>query len=102
MTERDRIMNSLARELEQDLLHRYGPIIGQDDLRQALGYSSSDAFRQALARRVLPVPVFAIAHRRGKFALAKDVAQWLAQLRHRAQGVESTGAEQTQLRVSLR
>jgi hypothetical protein len=39
----------------------------------------------------LPVPVFAIAHRRGKFALCKDVAQWLAQLRHHAQGVESAG-----------
>ncbi len=84
MTNRDEHLDPLAQLLEQDLLHRYGPVIGQADLCKALGYKSADAFRQALARGVLPVPVFAIAHRRGKFALAKDIAQWIAQLRHQA------------------
>lgn len=84
MTNRDVPNDSLTQMLEQDLLHRYGPVIGQDDLRQALGYTSADAFRQALSRGVLPVPVFVIAHRRGKFALAKDIAQWLANLRQEA------------------
>ncbi|WP_295381043.1 hypothetical protein [uncultured Stenotrophomonas sp.] len=84
MTNRDVPIDPLAQMLEQDLLHRYGPVIGQDDLRQALGYASADAFRQAISRGVLPVPVFVIAHRRGKFALAKDIAQWLANLRHQA------------------
>jgi len=84
MTSRDEISDPLAHSLEQDLLHRYGPVIGQDDLRQALGYTSLDAFRQALSRGLLPVPVFPIPHRRGKYALAKDIACWLAQLRLRA------------------
>lgn len=84
MTSRDEISDPLVHSLEQDLLHRYGPVIGHDDLRQALGYASLDAFRQALSRGLLPVPVFPIPHRRGKFALAKDIASWLASLRHQA------------------
>lgn len=84
MTCRDEITDPLAHSLEQDLLHRYGPVVGQDDLRQALGYASLDAFRQALSRGLLPVPVFPIPHRRGKYALVKDIASWLAQLRYQA------------------
>ncbi|OZB58784.1 MAG: hypothetical protein B7X31_13230 [Thiomonas sp. 13-66-29] len=88
MTTRDDVLDAspavatLVQALESDLLRRYGPLIGHDDLRQALGYPTMDAFRQALSRRQLPVPVFAMPHRRGKYALAKDVAHWLARLRH--------------------
>ncbi len=82
----------LAHVLEQDLLQRYGPVIGQDDLRQALGYASLDAFRQALSRGLLPVLVFPIPHRRGKYALAKDIASWLARLR--VQAVQSSGGRE--------
>ena len=32
----------------------------------------------------MPVVVFDVAHRRGKFAMAKDVAIWLARLRQAA------------------
>jgi len=71
----------LAQILEKDLLQQYGPLIGNDALRSALGYPSQDAFRQALARGRLPVPVFALPKRRGKFALVKDVAAWLARCR---------------------
>lgn len=74
-------VEGLARSLEQDLLQRYGPMIGQDDLRQALGYASLAAFRQAYCRGQVPVPVFAISHRRGKYALVKDLALWLASMR---------------------
>lgn len=81
----------LANEFEQGLLQRYGPVVGQDELRQALGYSSQDAFRQALARGRLPVPVFSIAGRRGKYALSKDIALWLAQLRHAAMSGQAAG-----------
>lgn len=84
MTDRDQPTDSLAIALQQDLLQLYGPVIGQDDLRRALGYASLGGFRQALARGVLPVPVFAIPHRRGKYALTKDVAWWLAALRRQA------------------
>ena len=76
---------SLADLLERDLLTRHGsPLLGGDDLRSALGYPSVEALRQAISRGTVPVPVFDVAHRRGKFALTKDVATWLAQLRQAA------------------
>lgn len=70
---------TLADALERDLLWRYGPLVGNEHLAQALGFPNHHAFRQALMRKQIPVPVFEIAHRRGRFALAKDIARWLAQ-----------------------
>ncbi|MRW94946.1 hypothetical protein GJ699_33865 [Duganella sp. FT80W] len=70
--------------LTQQLMLRYGPIIGNEDLCQALGYSSREAFRQALARRDIPIPVFDIEKRRGKYALIGDVAKWLVEQRSRS------------------
>lgn len=72
---------ALAHALEHDLFERHGPLIADDALRLALGYRSMEAFRQAMVRRTVPVPVFALANRRGKYALVKDVAWWLAELR---------------------
>ena len=75
----------MAELLERDLLARYNaPLLGGDDLRSALGYPSAEALRQAISRGTVPVPVFAVEHRRGKFALVKDVAAWLATLRQGA------------------
>lgn len=71
------VEQQLAEALERDLFNRHGPMIGQQHLWQALGYSSIDAFRQAEARQTLPVRVFPLERRRGKFALVKDVALWL-------------------------
>lgn len=74
----------LAQLLEHGLMQRYGPLIANDDLRQALGYPSKEAFRQALVRKSVPVPVMDFENRRGKFALTVDVASWLAAQRERA------------------
>lgn len=69
----------LAKALEKDLLEMYGsPILSGDDLRKALGYPSLAAYRQALVRKTVPVTIFPIKHRRGKHALVKDIAFWLA------------------------
>ncbi|MRV70691.1 hypothetical protein GJ700_03035 [Duganella sp. FT92W] len=67
-----------ATQLEQDLLQLHGPMMTGDCLRKALGYPSSAAFRQAIVRNTIPVPIFNIEKRRGKFALTKEVAQWVA------------------------
>ena len=67
--------------LERDLLDKYGPLMASDDLRGALGYPTMEAFRQALSRRTVPIPVFPLEKRRGKYALTKDVAAWLAMQR---------------------
>ncbi len=55
-----------------------------ESLRIALGYPSKESFRQAFVRKTTPIPVFTIERRRGKFALTKDVAAWLASQRDRA------------------
>ena len=71
----------LLMELEAELTERYGPLLSGKTLRAILAFPSQAAFRQAAARNLLPVPVFCIEHRRGKFALVKDVAVWLVQRR---------------------
>lgn len=73
-------------EMEQaiaaDLAARHGPLIGGADLWRSLGYPSAEAFRQAARRKRLPVPVFPVPQRRGKFALTFDIARWLTQIRY--------------------
>lgn len=75
----------LAALLERDLTQLHGPMMTGEVLRIALGYPSKDAFRQAIARKTIPIPIFSIEHRRGKFALTKDVAKWIAMQRERAE-----------------
>lgn len=74
----------MAVVLERELTSQHGPMMTGESLRIALGYPSKEAFRQAFVRKTTPIPVFAIEHRRGKFALTKDVAIWLATKRARA------------------
>ena len=70
-------------ELEAQLTGVYGCIVGGARLTTALGYPSQAAFRQAVARGKLPVPVFEIDGRRGKFARIHDIAVWVHKGVHR-------------------
>jgi hypothetical protein len=63
--------------LEATLTRELGAVIGGGKLTRALGYPSQAAFRQAVARDRLPIRMFEIDGRRGKFALARDIARWL-------------------------
>lgn len=65
---------------EQVLLKRYGPMIQGADLLQVAGYPTSEALRQAIRRQAVGFSVFSITGRRGRFARASDVAQWLAEI----------------------
>ena len=56
----------------------YGPVMGGVQLRQALGFSSAAAMRQAALRGQVGVRLFSLRNRRGKFALTHEVATWLA------------------------
>jgi hypothetical protein len=82
MTTRDNVerheTGNTANSLEQQLVERYGVLISNEALCHVLGYPSMSAFRQALKRRTVGVPVFGVPNRRGKFALTKDIADWLA------------------------
>lgn len=72
---------TLSCELEQQLTSRYGAMLGSRDLWRELGFRSPNALRQALARGTLTLPIFEVQNRRGSFALAKDVAIWIASQR---------------------
>jgi hypothetical protein len=87
------VEEELTEVLERDLFSRHGPVIGHEQLWQALGYGSIDAFRQAEVRQTLPVRIFPLERRRGKFALVRDVARWLAH-QYAAQPVASASEPQ--------
>lgn len=70
----------LAKQLEADLLKLYGsPMISGEQLQRAMGYKTTNALRQAILRKTMPIHVFKVQKRRGQFALVKDVAKWLAE-----------------------
>ena len=71
----------VADELAQRLSEQYGTVLGSNALIKELGYPSAASFQQALARGVVPVPIFKLQHRRGSFALTRDVAMWLSRQR---------------------
>lgn len=64
---------------ESHSIAAYDGIVGGAQLTRVLGYPSQAAFRQAVARGRVPVPVFTIDGRRGKFARTRDIALWLDQ-----------------------
>ncbi|QCB48732.1 hypothetical protein E5678_13540 [Hydrogenophaga sp. PAMC20947] len=76
--------DDLARELNEQFVQQFGPILSSAELVKALGYSSMAAYRQAITRDTVPVPLFQIRNRRGRFALARDVAIWLSEQRRSA------------------
>ncbi|MEX0297273.1 pyocin activator PrtN family protein [Pseudomonas putida] len=75
------ITETLSDELTQSLQLRYGVMLGSKDLWHVLGFPSANAFRQAISRGTLQIPLFEVKNRRGRFALTKDVAEWIASQR---------------------
>jgi hypothetical protein len=75
----DEEIKLLAEQLEKQLLEFYrAPVLTGTDLQKALGYRSIDSLRQSILRNQFPVRVFNMPNRRGKFALVKDIALYLA------------------------
>jgi hypothetical protein len=68
----------LANKLEQELMDRYGLMVGGQDLRIVLGYNTASAFNLAFKLGDISLPIFNIEKRRGKFALSTDIAHWIA------------------------
>ena len=70
----------LAKQLEADLLKLYdSPILNLQQLQRALNFRSVAAVKQAIVRDTFPVATFLMPNRRNRFALAKDVAVFLAE-----------------------
>lgn len=75
----------LAKLLEDELVKEYGHLLNGEAIRKTLAYPTNGALQQAISRDLLPIPVFNLENRKGKFALAKDVAAWLAEERFKAE-----------------
>jgi hypothetical protein len=81
--------NELAQLIEKELFDRHGPLIGNEALCSALGFSNRAALRQAVIHHRIGFPVFPLPQRRGLFALVKDVATWLVEQRELATAPKS-------------
>lgn len=55
--------------------------MGGTELERLLGFTNNAAFRQALRRGRLPVRVFPLPDRRGKFAFTAEIAAWQKAIR---------------------
>lgn len=68
-------------ELIETMLKEFGPLMGGEDLRSALGYRTWSAFARANRIAALGIAIFEIPGRRGKFALTVEVGDWLMKMR---------------------
>ena len=59
------------------LLREHGPLLSAPVMAKILGFSNTDALRQARLQQRLPVPMFAIQGRRGWFASTSAVGEWI-------------------------
>ncbi|MGZ8984433.1 MAG: hypothetical protein ACXW11_10845 [Methylotenera sp.] len=71
------MIHQLPGGLTNQLISRFGPTIGGQDLYSALGFKTYAAFHRSQQRAALGVHVFKLPGRRGWFALTGDVATWL-------------------------
>lgn len=72
---------ALRSTLVDELERRHGPVLGGSALAAALGHRSAASLRQARRRGQVAVPLFTLPKRKGHFALALEVADWLARAR---------------------
>ena len=72
----------LAIKLERELMHAYGsPLLTGEKLAEAMGFRSIHSLRKQMSQKSFPIELFTIDGRRGRFALVRDIALWLAKQR---------------------
>jgi hypothetical protein len=72
-----------AQRIEDELREDFGALLTQADLARLLRYPTVQAVRKARARGNLAIPMFQLPMRRGWFATARAVAEFLAILEQR-------------------
>lgn len=72
-------LEELAEDVERKLIREWGFLLSGKALAKSLGYRSVGTMRQAIKHHAVPVPLFSIKNRRGKYASARDVARWVAE-----------------------
>lgn len=84
------------KSLSEQLIGLYGPMLGGRDLYAALGFKSYAAFYRSKQRNEIGIAVFTLPGRRGWFALATDVAEWLeAQSTRTIEGLSVVDSEES-------
>lgn len=68
-------------EIENDLIEKHGHLIGGVELMSVLGFRTMPAFRKAIRENRVGIEVFKMPGRQGKFALTKDVSNFLEKIR---------------------
>ena len=82
MNSKEERLKALALALERELMKNYGsPLLTGEKLSEAMGYRSIHSLRKHMSQKSFPVELFTIRGRKGRFALEKDIAVWLAKQR---------------------
>ena len=71
------VVEQMRKEILESLTNTHGLILPSRVLWKLLGYPSQSAFRQSRTRGQVPIQIIKIDGRRGQFALAVDVVDWL-------------------------
>lgn len=87
-----------SEDLKEKMLKEFGPLMGGEPLRRALGFKTWAAFARAVRSSAAGIPVFEIPSRRGRFALTTDVAEWLIGLRENASSAVARSLENPESR----
>ncbi|WP_205627468.1 hypothetical protein [Polynucleobacter yangtzensis] len=86
-------MATTERNLFNDLMDRYGSMVGGKDLYLALGFKSYGAFRLANERNEIPIKIFKIPKRRDWYGLTSDLVQWQISLTQKpSDNIEEIGS----------
>lgn len=72
-------VKDMERTITEHLMQRYGPLLDAKALAETLKFPTVDALERSLERGHLRIATSEMPHRRGKFALAHQVAQYLVE-----------------------
>jgi hypothetical protein len=72
-------VKDMERTITEHLMQRYGPLLDAKALAETLKFATVDALERSLERGHLRIATSDMPHRRGKFALAHQVAQYLVE-----------------------
>ncbi len=70
-------IKEMERTITDHLMQRYGPLLDAKALAETLKFPTVDALERSLERGHLRITTSEMPHRRGKFALAHQVAHYL-------------------------
>lgn len=73
-------LRDMERSISDHLMGRYGPVLDISALVETLKFPSRDALERSLERGHLKLAITGMPSRRGKFALAQNVARYLVEM----------------------